>query len=168
MILTTWLSCMSTYTSFRPEMIIFQQVSNVVWGHWIKKRWDSLLLFLILIITLSWSSWETSTWDIIIITYPWGERLTQFKWEWPFFFFFSYFFSIEQWWWHQWNAKSITGYSFNRKWDRTRRERERERGRKKKVINLSVCIYIYIRIWWRLMVVFIDWREKKFEWINVI
>jgi hypothetical protein len=100
-ILNTWLSYMST--SFRPEIIIivFQQVSNVVWVEWGWKKNPLVFIFILV-------KWR----DIIIITYPWGEH--SFKWEWPFFFFFN------------WAIAMATGNSFNREWDR--REGKEKKG----------------------------------------
>jgi hypothetical protein len=131
--LLDYLAC-CPHTSLRPEtiiIIVFQQVSNVVWVHWIQKKNSSCLLLLL----LSWSSEER---EDISMRYKNNYDLplsTRLNWEWPFFFF-----SIEQRWWHQWNAK------YRRKciqsWMRQAIEIEKE---KKKVINLCACMCLWER-----------------------
>jgi hypothetical protein len=129
-----YLAC-CPHTSLRPEIIIiiiaFQQVSNVVWVHWIQKK--TPLVFCYYYYLGQVKKERTSAWDIkIIMTYPWAHDSIEND---P-----SFFFSIEQRWWHQWNAK------YRRKciqsWMRQAIEIEKE---KKKVINLCVCMCLWER-----------------------
>jgi hypothetical protein len=118
------------YTSLRPEIIIivFQQVSNVVWVEW---GWKNPLVFIFILV-----KW----WDISMrhnnYNLPLRRTLIQLRMALLFFQLINSDGINEM--------RSIAGNSFNRECDR------REGREEKKVINLSI-----ICIWWRLIVFFI-------------
>lgn len=152
MILTTWLSCMSTYTSFRPEMIIFQQVSNVVWGHWIKKTmrfsspfFDSYYYFIL--VKLRDIDMRHNNYNL-----PLRRKTHSIQVRMTLLLLLLLFFN-----WAMMMASmkcKVDNRIFIQSWMRQDKEREREKEKGYQFLHIYVCMYSVYE-WWRLMVVFI-------------
>jgi hypothetical protein len=134
----SWLSCMSTYsistgndhfwTSVQCRLRTFDSQ---------KKKLFFLLLLFFFLQLVKWRSRDR--WDIIIITYPWGERLNRNSIQ---FRMTLLLFSMEQWrWWHQWNVEFVYSRKFIQSWVRQAKERRRKK-KKKGYQSLYVCMWM--------------------------